>query len=44
VIPGTRSPAELAENLRMLQKPIPSDLWGELKSLGLMDEEAPTPS
>jgi D-threo-aldose 1-dehydrogenase len=43
VIPGTRSPAELAENLRMLQTPIPSDLWRELKSLGLMDEEAPTP-
>ncbi len=43
VIPGTRSPAELAENLRMLHTPIPTEFWGELKSRGLIDREAPTP-
>ena len=43
VIPGTRSPAELTENLRMLRAPIPGDFWAELKSRGLMAREAPTP-
>jgi D-threo-aldose 1-dehydrogenase len=43
VIPGTRSPAELTENLRMLRAPIRSDFWAELKSLGLMARAAPTP-
>jgi D-threo-aldose 1-dehydrogenase len=44
VIPGTRSVAELTENLRMLRTPIPHDFWHELKSRDLMDWDAPTPS
>ena len=43
VIPGMRSPAEIAENLAMLRAPIPADLWRELKSAGLIEESAPTP-
>jgi len=43
VIPGTRSSAEIAENLEMLRAPIPAELWRELKSAGLVDPAAPTP-
>ena len=43
VIPGTRSPAELAENLRLLRTPIPAELWRDLKSRALVDAESPTP-
>ena len=43
VIPGTSSAAELSENLRMLNTPIPKDFWRDLKSAGLMDAQAPTP-
>ena len=43
VIPGTRSPAELAENLRMLDTPIPTEFWRELKTRSLLDGDAPTP-
>jgi D-threo-aldose 1-dehydrogenase len=43
VIPGTSSTAEFNENLRMLDAPIPGVLWRELKSVGLMQAQAPTP-
>jgi D-threo-aldose 1-dehydrogenase len=43
VIPGMRSPAEIAENLAMLRAPIPVDLWSELKQCGLIEPAAPTP-
>ena len=43
VIPGMRSPGEIAENLAMLRAPIPTDLWRELKQAGLIEESAPTP-
>jgi D-threo-aldose 1-dehydrogenase len=43
VIPGTRSPAELAENLRMLHTPTPTEFWRELKTRSLLDGDAPTP-
>ena len=43
VIPGTRNPAELAENLRMLRTPIPTEFWRDLKSRSLLDGDAPTP-
>jgi D-threo-aldose 1-dehydrogenase len=42
VIPGTRSRAELAENLRMLRTPIPADFWRDLKSRSLLNDAAPT--
>jgi len=42
VIPGTRGPAELDENLRVLDTQIPSELWRDLKTAGLMNAGAPT--
>jgi D-threo-aldose 1-dehydrogenase len=43
VIPGARSVAEVADNIRMVEYPIPAGLWAELKHAGLIAEEAPTP-
>jgi D-threo-aldose 1-dehydrogenase len=43
VIPGTRSPTELSENLRMLRAPIPADFWRDLKLRSLLDSDAATP-
>jgi D-threo-aldose 1-dehydrogenase len=42
VIPGMRSPAEIADNIAMLHAAIPVDLWRELKDSGLIDRAAPT--
>ncbi len=44
VIPGVRSVAELEENFRLAQLPIPQRLWADLKSEGLIPREAPTPA
>jgi D-threo-aldose 1-dehydrogenase len=43
VIPGTRTPPEIAENLAMFRTPIPPALWRDLKVEGLMAAGAPTP-
>ena len=43
VIPGIRSKAELVENLALAARPIPADLWRELKAEGLLNTDAPTP-
>ena len=44
VIPGARSVAEVEDNVRMVEWPIPADLWAALKQAGLMAEAAPTPN
>jgi D-threo-aldose 1-dehydrogenase len=44
VIPGARAVAEVEENVRMVDYPIPDDLWAELKQQGLLAAAAPTPS
>src|SRR5215213_869241 len=44
VLTGARSIDELDQNLDFMRHPIPSDLWAELKSTGLLPAEAPTPS
>lgn len=44
VIPGAASVAEVEENVRMVEAPIPSALWAELKDAGLLDPGAPTPA
>ena len=44
VIPGARSVAELRQNIAHFRAPIPSQLWAELKSLGLIDGAAPVPT
>jgi D-threo-aldose 1-dehydrogenase len=43
VIPGTRSPAEVAQNLEIFAPAIPADFWVELKHEGLLRADAPTP-
>lgn len=40
---GARSKTELEENLDLLALPIPAELWTELRSEGLLPEEAPVP-
>ncbi|MXX47095.1 MAG: aldo/keto reductase [Chloroflexi bacterium] len=44
VIPGAASVAEVEENARMIEAPIPRALWVELKEAGLLDPGAPTPA
>jgi D-threo-aldose 1-dehydrogenase len=44
VIPGARSVAEVEDNVRMIEFPIPTDLWAELKQADLIAATAPTPS
>jgi D-threo-aldose 1-dehydrogenase len=41
VIPGMRSPQEVADNLAMLRTPVPAALWQELKAAGLIAPAAP---
>ena len=43
-IPGPRAPDEVSENVAMASYEIPPDLWAELKSEGLIPNEAPTPA
>jgi len=43
VIPGARDPKEFEENLRLISVPIPSALWDDLRSEGILPEEAPVP-
>jgi D-threo-aldose 1-dehydrogenase len=43
VLLGIRSIEELDQDLRWLATRIPGDLWADLKRLGLLREDAPTP-
>ena len=43
VIPGAKSVAEVEENCAMVDFPVPSDMWAELRHDGLIPAEAPTP-
>ena len=43
VIPGARSVAEVEDNVRLVEHPIPVALWAELKRAGLVAPDAPTP-
>ena len=44
VIPGAASVAEVEENARMVEAPIPAALWAELKEAGLLHPAAPVPA
>ena len=44
VIPGAVSGQEVAANVALLETPIPAGLWSDLKSEGLIREDAPVPS
>jgi D-threo-aldose 1-dehydrogenase len=43
VIPGARSTAEMEQNARLMDHPVPAALWRDLKSAGLLRADAPTP-
>lgn len=43
IIPGGRSPEEVDQNVRMVEHPIPSDFWAELRASSLIPAEAPVP-
>ncbi len=43
VIPGAKTATEAREARRLLETPVPGDLWLALKAEGLLDEAAPTP-
>lgn len=43
VIPGTRAPSEVAQNLEIFAPTVPADFWAELKQQGLLRKDAPTP-
>jgi D-threo-aldose 1-dehydrogenase len=43
VIPGAISPAQVDANLAHIRRPIPPDLWADLKREGLLHPDAPTP-
>lgn len=43
IIPGAIAPEQVQANVKLLQQPIPAALWSDLKSAGLLRENAPTP-
>jgi D-threo-aldose 1-dehydrogenase len=43
VIPGPRSAAEFDQNLPLFRMPIPAGLWSDLRSAGLLRQDAPVP-
>ena len=42
VIPGTRAPEEVAQNVAIFAPEIPADFWAELKHEGLLRADAVT--
>jgi D-threo-aldose 1-dehydrogenase len=43
IIPGPRDSAEFRANLDLLRRPIPAELWQELRAAGLLHPDAPVP-
>jgi D-threo-aldose 1-dehydrogenase len=43
VIPGASSADEVRQNIKIFETPVPSGLWSDLKSQGLIRSDAPTP-
>jgi len=43
IIPGTRVPDRVSENLTLVDEPIPSTFWAELKAENLIRQDAPVP-
>ena len=44
MVPGAVRPEEVDANARLIETPIPADLWAELKREKLLRENAPTPA
>jgi D-threo-aldose 1-dehydrogenase len=42
-VPGAQSIAELEQNIAMVQQEIPGALWSDMRSAGLIPDNAPTP-
>lgn len=43
IIPGALTPAEITQNVELFHQPIPSSFWADLKSEGLLRNDAPVP-
>lgn len=43
VIPGLSAPANIEDNLALIGRAIPSGLWADLKTAGLLRQDAPVP-
>jgi D-threo-aldose 1-dehydrogenase len=43
IIPGTRHPDRVNENLKLVDEPISFEFWAELKAGNLIREDAPVP-
>jgi D-threo-aldose 1-dehydrogenase len=43
VLTGCRSAAQVEENVRLFTMPIPAELWADLKTMGLLAADVPTP-
>ena len=43
VIPGASSAQEVRQNVEIFETSIPAALWSDLKSQGLIRQDAPTP-
>jgi D-threo-aldose 1-dehydrogenase len=41
VLVGARSPAEVARNAELAERPVPDALWADLKAAGLLRDDAP---
>lgn len=44
VIPGTKNPERVRQNVVLMDQPIPAGFWTELKREGVLPEGAPTPA
>jgi D-threo-aldose 1-dehydrogenase len=44
IIPGAAKASEVTQNVASLETPIPTAFWADLKSQGLLEQDAPTPS
>lgn len=43
IIPGAIAPEHIQSNIALIQHDIPAEFWSDLKSEGLLREDAPTP-
>jgi D-threo-aldose 1-dehydrogenase len=44
VVAGARTPAEAAENARLMAHPVPAALWADLRARGLIAPDVPVPA
>jgi D-threo-aldose 1-dehydrogenase len=43
-VPGTRTVAQMEQNIALVSHPIPKDFWQDLKRKGLLRQDAPVPT